>query len=167
VPDQIINPHARFPWVFVYCHWGMWRVRFVSLVGSESVVSCHRTLTANIRRRRGAKVQINVPVFHDVNTPKPYLEPAPDSLLNFLNVPQGTLPELLPGVALPDHVYMDAMAFGMGNSCLQVTFQACSVEEARTLYDQLTPIAPILVGQALLNSGKAVVNVWLFPFSLR
>jgi glutamate--cysteine ligase catalytic subunit len=26
--------------------------------------------------------------------------------------------------ALPDHIYMDAMGFGMGNSCLQVTFQA-------------------------------------------
>ena len=24
----------------------------------------------------------------------------------------------------PDHIYMDAMGFGMGNSCLQVTFQA-------------------------------------------
>lgn len=26
--------------------------------------------------------------------------------------------------ALPDHIYLDAMGFGMGNSCLQVTFQA-------------------------------------------
>jgi hypothetical protein len=26
--------------------------------------------------------------------------------------------------ALADHIYMDAMGFGMGNSCLQVTFQA-------------------------------------------
>lgn len=110
-----------------------------------------RTLTANIRRRRGAKVEINVPVFHDAKTPKPYLEPAPDSLLNFLGVGEGTLPDLLPGVALPDHVYMDAMAFGMGNSCLQVTFQACSVEEARTLYDHLTPIAPILVCKTVLS----------------
>lgn len=25
--------------------------------------------------------------------------------------------------ALPDHVYMDAMAFGMGCCCLQMTFQ--------------------------------------------
>lgn len=25
--------------------------------------------------------------------------------------------------ALPDHVYMDAMGFGMGCCCLQVTFQ--------------------------------------------
>ena len=25
--------------------------------------------------------------------------------------------------ALPDHIYMDAMGFGMGCSCLQMTFQ--------------------------------------------
>lgn len=27
--------------------------------------------------------------------------------------------------ALPDHIYMDAMAFGMGCCCLQMTFQVC------------------------------------------
>lgn len=47
--------------------------------------------------------------------------------------------------ALPDHVYMDAMGFGMGCCCLQLTFQACNIKEARTLYDQLTPLCPIMV----------------------
>lgn len=47
--------------------------------------------------------------------------------------------------ALPDHVYMDAMGFGMGCCCLQLTFQACNIGEARTLYDQLTPLCPIMV----------------------
>lgn len=47
--------------------------------------------------------------------------------------------------ALPDHIYMDAMAFGMGCCCLQMTFQACNIQEARLLYDQLTPLCPILV----------------------
>ena len=49
------------------------------------------------------------------------------------------------GAALPDHVYMDAMGFGMGCSCLQLTFQACNVSEARRLYDALVPLAPIMV----------------------
>lgn len=40
---------------------------------------------------------------------------------------------------------MDAMGFGMGCCCLQLTFQACNIEEARTLYDQLTPLCPIMV----------------------
>ncbi|KAG5344027.1 GSH1 ligase, partial [Acromyrmex charruanus] len=40
---------------------------------------------------------------------------------------------------------MDAMGFGMGCCCLQLTFQACNIEEARTLYDQLTPLCPIML----------------------
>lgn len=27
----------------------------------------------------------------------------------------------------PDHIYLDAMGFGMGMCCLQVTFQAVSI----------------------------------------
>jgi len=45
---------------------------------------------------------------------------------------------------------MDCMCFGMGCSCLQVTFQACNIDEARTLYDQLVPMAPIMVFFSLI-----------------
>ena len=34
-----------------------------------------RTLTANIRRRRGSKVAINLPLFFDENTPRPHIDP--------------------------------------------------------------------------------------------
>lgn len=37
------------------------------------------------------------------------------------------------------------MGFGMGCCCLQLTFQACNIAEARTLYDQLTPLCPIML----------------------
>ena len=47
--------------------------------------------------------------------------------------------------SMEDHIYVDAMGFGMGCSCLQVTFQAQSIDEARFLYDQLTPVTPIIV----------------------
>lgn len=47
--------------------------------------------------------------------------------------------------AKDNHIYMDAMGFGMGCCCLQLTFQACNIQEARTLYDQLTPLCPIMV----------------------
>ena len=47
--------------------------------------------------------------------------------------------------AKPGHVYMDAMGFGMGLSCLQITFQACCLQEAETLYDQLAPLCPIML----------------------
>ncbi|CAO3685086.1 unnamed protein product [Umbelopsis vinacea] len=112
VPDEIINPHARFP-----------------------------TLTANIRRRRGSKVAINMPIFKDTNTPSPFIDPT-------IPWDRDVFPEdkeAKEGAAKPDHIYMDAMAFGMGCCCLQITFQACNVEEARRLYDQLAPVGAIML----------------------
>ncbi|XP_016422478.1 glutamate--cysteine ligase catalytic subunit-like [Sinocyclocheilus rhinocerous] len=91
------------------------------------------TLTRNIRHRRGEKVVINVPIFKDKNTPSPFVETFAED--------DG---EAVRG-ALPDHIYMDAMGFGMGNCCLQVTFQACSISEARYLYDQLATFCPIVM----------------------
>ncbi|CAM0141049.1 glutamate--cysteine ligase [Umbelopsis sp. WA50703] len=112
VPDEIINPHARFP-----------------------------TLTANIRRRRGSKVAINMPIFKDRNTPSPFIDPT-------IPWDRDVFPEdkeAKEGAAKPDHIYMDAMAFGMGCCCLQITFQACNVSEARRLYDQLVPVGSIML----------------------
>ncbi|KXS18037.1 GCS-domain-containing protein [Gonapodya prolifera JEL478] len=143
IPDSAINPHARFP-----------------------------TLTANIRTRRGEKVAINLPIFRDKNTPSPFLEPAPPSLLSSTTLPQvpvpadgkATIPGLLPDCAKPDHVYLDAMAFGMGNCCLQITFQACSVEEARRLYDALIPVAPILTA---LSAASPIFRGYLVDVDCR
>ncbi|XP_015477867.1 glutamate--cysteine ligase catalytic subunit isoform X4 [Parus major] len=91
------------------------------------------TLTRNIRHRRGEKVVINVPLFKDKNTPSPFIETFPND--------DGEAAK----AAKPDYIYMDAMGFGMGNCCLQVTFQACSISEARYLYDQLATICPIVM----------------------
>ncbi|NWR19410.1 GSH1 ligase, partial [Emberiza fucata] len=91
------------------------------------------TLTRNIRHRRGEKVVINVPIFKDKNTPSPFIETFPND--------DGEAAK----AAKPDYIYMDAMGFGMGNCCLQVTFQACSISEARYLYDQLAAICPIVM----------------------
>lgn len=41
--------------------------------------------------------------------------------------------------------YMDMMGFGMGCCCLQITMQAFCIVEARKIYDQLVPFAPIAV----------------------
>lgn len=49
---------------------------------------------------------------------------------------------------------MDAMAFGMGCSCLQITFQAWNVEEASRVYDALVPIAPIMVSEIVQFDAK-------------
>ena len=40
---------------------------------------------------------------------------------------------------------MDAMAFGMGCCCLQTTYQASGVAEARSIYDHLSCLTPILM----------------------
>jgi len=49
------------------------------------------------------------------------------------------------GAALNDHIYMDAMGFGMGCCCLQLTFQCCNIDDARRMYDALIPIGPIML----------------------
>ncbi|EJU04328.1 glutamate-cysteine ligase catalytic subunit, partial [Dacryopinax primogenitus] len=112
LPSEITNPFARFP-----------------------------TLTANIRRRRGHKVAINLPIFEDTHTPKPFIDPT-------IPWDRALFPgdsEAKDGAALPDHIYMDAMGFGMGCCCLQMTFQACNVDEARRVYDALIPVGPIML----------------------
>ncbi|KAJ9205348.1 hypothetical protein DTO164E3_1326 [Paecilomyces variotii] len=112
VPDEIANPHIRFP-----------------------------TLAANIRSRRGRKVEINVPVFRDENTPWPFHDPTVDYDLH--KWPEDD--DVRNGAAKENHVYMDAMAFGMGSCCLQITFQAKNITEGRKLYDQLSPLGPIML----------------------
>jgi glutamate--cysteine ligase catalytic subunit len=104
-PDEMINQHPRFG----YC---------VHLNQKEFTLflikkCCCRTLTQNIRKRRGSKVAINIPLYMDTNT-------LPMSNEEFRA--QG-----LP--ALPNHIYMDSMAFGMGQCCLQVTFTFCSFRQ--------------------------------------
>ena len=53
---------------------------------------------------------------------------------------------------------MDAMGFGMGCSCLQLTFQACNIAEARRLYDALVPIAPLMVRATPLRALETRVD---------
>ena len=112
LPDEIANPHIRFP-----------------------------TLAANIRARRGRKVEINVPVFRDEKTPMPFVDPTVDYDLH--KWPEDS--DVRNGAAKNECIYMDAMAFGMGSCCLQITFQAKNITEGRKLYDQLSPLGPIML----------------------
>ncbi|KAF9241591.1 glutamate-cysteine ligase-domain-containing protein [Melanogaster broomeanus] len=112
LPEEITNPHARFP-----------------------------TLTANIRTRRRSKVAINLPIFIDERTPRPFVDPTIPWQRSLY--PEDA--EAKNGAALIDHIYMDAMGFGMGCCCLQLTFQSCNVDEARRMYDALIPVGPIML----------------------
>ncbi|CAK9435531.1 uncharacterized protein LODBEIA_P02580 [Lodderomyces beijingensis] len=124
LPDEIINRHARFP-----------------------------TLTANIRKRKGHKVAINLPMYPDKNT-KLLDDSIPTNRQLFKSDKEPFL-----GASKPGYVYMDSMGFGMGSSCLQITMQCSNIDEARYLYDSLIPIAPImlsLTGAAPIFKGYLV-----------
>lgn len=117
LPDEIINKHVRFP-----------------------------TLTANIRRRRGQKVAINIPLYKDKYTRS--LDAADPSIPKRELFPYSDNEPHLSAVnpaAKPGHIYMDSMGFGMGSSCLQVTMQAKNLSEARYLFDSLVNIAPLML----------------------
>lgn len=186
IPDAVINPHPRFS-----------------------------ALASNIRSRRGRKVNIQMPLYKDVNTKVSYVtkitderfsgydlhiprmehkeytdltaEAAREQLAKWSNsntseadreclaaifadsctpldfkVPEDSVPlsevppEKMKALTNPTaigksyvpkegHIHMDAMAFGMGCCCLQVTFQARDVKESRILYDQLAVMAPLLL----------------------
>jgi glutamate--cysteine ligase catalytic subunit len=105
-PDEFINKHPRF-----------------------------KTITRNIRERRGEKVCIELPLFQDINT-KMIVDSKTTTL--FPGSMQGSTEERRT-------IYMDAMGFGMGCCCLQITFQARDILEARHLYDQLAVMCPIVV----------------------
>lgn len=119
----------------------------------EAIYNGHprfKTLVRNIRARRKRKVIINLPIFRDINTPNPFMEMFND--------------EESRRAMKPDHVYMDAMGFGMGCCCLQITFQATHIEEAKVLYDQLAPITPIALA---LSAGSPVYRGYLTDVDCR
>ena len=76
----------------------------------------------SIRERRGEKVKILIPIYQDKNT----------------NMTKPTYDEPYPG-----SIYMDSMHFGMGCSCLQVTFESQTINHARYVHDMLLPFTPI------------------------
>lgn len=101
------------------------------------------TLSKMVRERRGEKVCITVPLFMDTKTPPP----------------TATKEEPYPG-----QIYMDSMAFGMGCCCLQLTYQAHTIDHARYLHDQLLAISPIL---AALSASAPIYKGKLADIDLR
>jgi glutamate--cysteine ligase catalytic subunit len=96
----------------------------------DSIINTHPrfgTLTRNIRTRRGSKVDIQVPIYKDINTITDKDE------------------------SNPGFIHLDAMAFGMGCCALQITLGTCTLNSTCYLYDQFIPIMPLLL--ALSSSG--------------
>lgn len=104
------------------------------------------TLTKNIRERRQSKVEIRRPLMIDEQTQKPkYTD------LSFV-------PKTVEEADSMNHVYADAMAFGMGSCCLQVTMQASDLTESRLLYDQLAVLTPIFMA---LTAATPFLRGWI------
>ena len=100
LPDYIINPHPRFA-----------------------------ALTNNIRERRGTKVDIQMPLFHDVNTPEFKLL---ENKQADVKIPVDSSGK---SILEPDtFIHMDAMAFGMGMCCLQVSLHIRTSLALTTLF---------------------------------
>ncbi|MBW0462468.1 hypothetical protein O181_002183 [Austropuccinia psidii MF-1] len=127
-----------------------------SIYLSDQIISQHarfHTLTSNIRERRGSKVAIFLPIYQDMFTPRPFKDPTipidPPKITHSNNLSSqlnSNDPQTIEIPIIPDnHIYLDAMGFGMGCCCLQVTFQAKSIHQARRLYDALIPVAPIML----------------------
>lgn len=99
----------------------------------EAIYNTHprfKTLSRNIRERRGKKVAIYLPIMRDTNTEEPFIETF-DSLCSKYDYPpaqKARCPEKCP--VKPDCLYLDAMGFGMGACCLQVgVFENCCICE--------------------------------------
>lgn len=99
-------------------------------------------------------MDISVPVFQDAQTD-----------MN-LDANEGALfPDAPDNGHIPgDHVYMDMMGFGMGCCCLQITMQAFSLDEARKIYDQLVPFAPIALA---LTAATPIMKGYLVDTDCR
>lgn len=153
VPDAVINPHPRFG-----------------------------TLTANIRKRRGQKVDIRVPKVKNSSSSTSSSggnndnAAAPAAASAARDGTKEATPATAPASAPTppagatatgdddDRVHMDCMAFGMGCCCLQVTFQARDIEESRALYDQLAVLSPIFLA---ISAGCPILHGHLVDTDVR
>jgi hypothetical protein len=104
-----------------------------SLFSNDDTINSHPRfgcLTKNILNRRGKKVEILIPIYKDINTNYEKTDDEP----------------------FPGKIYMDSMVFGMGCTCFQITLGCCSLESCLYMYDQLVPLAPLLVLKFIILS---------------
>ncbi|CUS20734.1 LAQU0S01e13454g1_1 [Lachancea quebecensis] len=131
-----------------------------SLYLPDEIINRHArfpTLTANIRTRRGEKVCMNVPMYKDKRTPD-----HDDTVFvrDWFTIEDKEGPL----ASKPGHIYMDSMGFGMGCSCLQLTFQAPTIDKARYLYDSLVNFAPIFLAA---TAASPAFKGWLADQDVR
>ncbi len=91
---------------------------------------------------KGEKMSAYIPLFMDKKTPNPFIED--------LTVHSNLYAKKMAYQSLsrPNEIYLDSDAFGLGCSCLQVTFQLKDINEAMFIYDQLSALAPIFLAMS-------------------
>ena len=117
-----------------------------SIYLNDKIINRHPrfgNLTRNIRQRRGSKVDIQIPIFKDINT-------------DFSKITN-----LDPN---PGFITMDAMGFGMGCCSLQVTIASDTLEDCIKIYDQLIPLAPLFL---ILSSSSPIYRGKLSDYDNR
>lgn len=105
---------------------------------SDDLIAPHPrfpTLTKNIRLRRKHTVDIRVPLYIDENTNMEEIRKTNEPYDGF--------------------IYLDAMCFGMGLSCLQCTFSTKDLDHARYVHDQLNVLSPLFLA---LTAGTPFVK---------
>ena len=96
-------------------------------------------------RRGNRRAVVNLPVYSDINTPRPF-------------VTKGLISEESKKNAKKDHVHLDSAMLCAGNATsLQVTMQASCLLECIQLYDQLVSITSVI--DALMAASPAVSGV--------
>ncbi|EKX73627.1 glutamate cysteine ligase, putative [Theileria equi strain WA] len=137
--DDIISPHVRFS-----------------------------SITNNIRNRRGG-IEILIKAYEHGSDSTASESQDPTSTNHSANVHVENLDEYIrdqvvasdpmlsaetllqtkgtKGTASGDHknIHMDAIVFGMGMCCLQLTFSCLDINEARYLHDQMAVLAPLFI----------------------
>lgn len=90
------------------------------------------TVAKNVRERHNSEPCIFIPIFIDKNTPQPFIDDLSAYESDDLKLPR-----------IEDNITIDIL--GGSCACLQVTFQAKNLDQARFLYDQLAPFTPIIL----------------------
>jgi hypothetical protein len=89
-------------------------------------------------------VAINIPKFQDLNTFDEIPLPDPDAKPGHICMPLW-LSTCSASLTIVSRLDMDAMGFGMGCACLQTTFTAADLHDARYMYDQFVVLSPVMV----------------------
>ncbi|XP_022246026.1 glutamate--cysteine ligase-like isoform X2 [Limulus polyphemus] len=148
---QVLNPDETYLTISVFPRFGQKDFTepffkptpdkgiFMSLFVADEVLcsqnELYRSMTINAEEQRGQKLLLNVPIFQDTKTPKPFLE-------KFVGADDDGQSE---EGALPDCIFGDCCLFGLSFCALQVTVQAPNLEDAKYLYDHLTVLSPIMM----------------------